>query len=43
MCFINNYNISPVELPFGGYKMSGELCFGFFKTCRDKNVGDRME
>ncbi|XP_066548632.1 4-trimethylaminobutyraldehyde dehydrogenase A [Amia ocellicauda] len=22
-CFINNYNISPVELPFGGYKMSG--------------------
>ncbi|XP_059584301.1 4-trimethylaminobutyraldehyde dehydrogenase isoform X2 [Alligator mississippiensis] len=23
MCFINNYNISPVELPFGGYKMSG--------------------
>lgn len=26
MCFINNYNISPVELPFGGYKSSGELC-----------------
>lgn len=24
MCFINNYNMSPVELPFGGYKMSGE-------------------
>ncbi|XP_077175150.1 4-trimethylaminobutyraldehyde dehydrogenase-like isoform X2 [Paroedura picta] len=23
MCFINNYNITPVELPFGGYKMSG--------------------
>ncbi|KAG8132998.1 putative 4-trimethylaminobutyraldehyde dehydrogenase-like protein [Naja naja] len=23
MCFINNYNVSPVELPFGGYKMSG--------------------
>lgn len=22
-CFINNYNISPVELPFGGYKNSG--------------------
>uniref|UniRef100_A0ACB8F2N2 4-trimethylaminobutyraldehyde dehydrogenase n=1 Tax=Sphaerodactylus townsendi TaxID=933632 RepID=A0ACB8F2N2_9SAUR len=22
MCFINNYNISPVEMPFGGYKMS---------------------
>uniref|UniRef100_A0A3Q2VEK8 Aldehyde dehydrogenase 9 family, member A1a, tandem duplicate 2 n=1 Tax=Haplochromis burtoni TaxID=8153 RepID=A0A3Q2VEK8_HAPBU len=22
-CFINNYNISPIELPFGGYKMSG--------------------
>jgi len=26
MCFINNYNVSPVELPFGGYKASGELC-----------------
>lgn len=25
MCFINNYNVSPVELPFGGYKASGEL------------------
>uniref|UniRef100_A0A2K5Y8W0 Aldehyde dehydrogenase domain-containing protein n=1 Tax=Mandrillus leucophaeus TaxID=9568 RepID=A0A2K5Y8W0_MANLE len=23
-CFINNYNVSPVELPFGGYKKSGE-------------------
>ncbi|XP_005147124.2 4-trimethylaminobutyraldehyde dehydrogenase isoform X1 [Melopsittacus undulatus] len=23
MCFINNYNLSPVELPFGGYKASG--------------------
>ncbi|KAM4629670.1 4-trimethylaminobutyraldehyde dehydrogenase A isoform 1-T2 [Polymixia lowei] len=22
-CFINNYNVSPVEVPFGGYKMSG--------------------
>uniref|UniRef100_A0A669D6E6 Aldehyde dehydrogenase 9 family, member A1a, tandem duplicate 2 n=1 Tax=Oreochromis niloticus TaxID=8128 RepID=A0A669D6E6_ORENI len=22
-CFINNYNINPIELPFGGYKMSG--------------------
>uniref|UniRef100_UPI00398F1F36 4-trimethylaminobutyraldehyde dehydrogenase A n=1 Tax=Pristiophorus japonicus TaxID=55135 RepID=UPI00398F1F36 len=22
-CFINNYNVSPIELPFGGYKMSG--------------------
>ncbi|KAM3605000.1 uncharacterized protein V6R79_019184 [Siganus canaliculatus] len=22
-CFINNYNITPVEVPFGGYKMSG--------------------
>nr|QFF91534.1 aldehyde dehydrogenase 9 family member A1 [Potamotrygon motoro] len=22
-CFINNYNVSPVEIPFGGYKMSG--------------------
>ncbi|XP_051930140.1 4-trimethylaminobutyraldehyde dehydrogenase A [Hippocampus zosterae] len=22
-CYINNYNISSVELPFGGYKMSG--------------------
>ncbi|XP_053103481.1 4-trimethylaminobutyraldehyde dehydrogenase isoform X1 [Hemicordylus capensis] len=23
VCFINNYNVSPVEVPFGGYKMSG--------------------
>lgn len=22
-CYINNYNIYPIELPFGGYKMSG--------------------
>ncbi|XP_063056890.1 4-trimethylaminobutyraldehyde dehydrogenase A [Engraulis encrasicolus] len=22
-CFINNYNVSPTEVPFGGYKMSG--------------------
>ncbi|XP_065124964.1 4-trimethylaminobutyraldehyde dehydrogenase B isoform X1 [Paramisgurnus dabryanus] len=22
-CFINNYNITPVEVPFGGYKASG--------------------
>ncbi|KAM4548573.1 4-trimethylaminobutyraldehyde dehydrogenase A [Odontesthes bonariensis] len=22
-CFINNYNIMPIEVPFGGYKMSG--------------------
>ncbi|XP_063056891.1 4-trimethylaminobutyraldehyde dehydrogenase A-like [Engraulis encrasicolus] len=22
-CFINNYNVGPVEMPFGGYKMSG--------------------
>ncbi|KAH0618183.1 hypothetical protein JD844_017177 [Phrynosoma platyrhinos] len=25
VCYINNYNVSPVELPFGGYKMSGSL------------------
>ncbi|XP_036298901.1 4-trimethylaminobutyraldehyde dehydrogenase isoform X2 [Pipistrellus kuhlii] len=23
VCYINNYNVSPVELPFGGYKKSG--------------------
>ena len=23
ICWINNYNITPVEIPFGGYKMSG--------------------
>jgi betaine-aldehyde dehydrogenase len=23
MCWINNYNVNPVEIPFGGYKMSG--------------------
>uniref|UniRef100_A0A6Q2Y4A4 Aldehyde dehydrogenase domain-containing protein n=1 Tax=Esox lucius TaxID=8010 RepID=A0A6Q2Y4A4_ESOLU len=22
-CFVNNYNITPVEVPFGGFKMSG--------------------
>ena len=22
-CWINNYNITPIELPFGGYKQSG--------------------
>ena len=24
VCYVNNYNVSPVELPFGGYKKSGE-------------------
>lgn len=28
MCFINNYNVGPVELPFGGYKKSGEVRHG---------------
>lgn len=23
ICWVNNYNITPVEMPFGGYKMSG--------------------
>uniref|UniRef100_V9KLR3 4-trimethylaminobutyraldehyde dehydrogenase n=1 Tax=Callorhinchus milii TaxID=7868 RepID=V9KLR3_CALMI len=23
ICFINNYNVNPIEIPFGGYKMSG--------------------
>ena len=22
-CWINNYNLTPAEVPFGGYKMSG--------------------
>jgi betaine-aldehyde dehydrogenase len=22
-CWINNYNITPIEMPFGGYKQSG--------------------
>ena len=22
-CWINNYNLSPAEMPFGGYKQSG--------------------
>lgn len=34
MCFINNYNVSPVELPFGGYKYSGELCVPSPGTCQ---------
>ncbi|EPQ16608.1 4-trimethylaminobutyraldehyde dehydrogenase [Myotis brandtii] len=28
VCFINNYNVSPVELPFGGYKKSGSQPVG---------------
>lgn len=24
-CFINNYNITPVEVPFGGFKTSGNV------------------
>jgi betaine-aldehyde dehydrogenase len=23
VCWINNYNITPIEMPFGGYKESG--------------------
>jgi len=23
VCWINNYNLTPVELPFGGFKQSG--------------------
>ena len=23
ICWINSYNLTPVEVPFGGYKMSG--------------------
>lgn len=40
MCFINNYNISPVELPFGGYKASGEFCLTFpdMTTCQLQGV-----
>ncbi|XP_015276511.1 PREDICTED: 4-trimethylaminobutyraldehyde dehydrogenase [Gekko japonicus] len=40
MCFINNYNISPVELPFGGYKMSGfgrengEAAIGYYSQLK---------
>src|SRR3546814_4401504 len=22
-CWINNYNVTPIEMPFGGYKQSG--------------------
>lgn len=40
--YINNYNIYPVELPFGGYKQSGigrecgELCMQYY--CQSKSV-----
>lgn len=34
-CFINNYNITPVEVPFGGFKMSGTLCL-FSSSSRNK-------
>ena len=23
ICWVNNYNLTPIEVPFGGYKMSG--------------------
>lgn len=40
-CFINNYNITPVEVPFGGYKASGDylnkVLLKFF--CVDSNRG----
>ena len=25
ICFINNYNVTPVQVPFGGFKMSGTV------------------
>lgn len=39
MCFINNYNVSPVELPFGGYKFSGELCVTSPGICQLQGLG----
>lgn len=35
-CFINNYNNSPVEMPFGGYKMSGRLPGGDYNRKSEK-------
>lgn len=31
-CYINNYNVGPVEVPFGGYKMSGTQYATFNET-----------
>lgn len=43
-CYINNYNVNPVELPFGGYKHSGigrecgELCLQYYSQCKSVYV-----
>ncbi|KAF6030001.1 hypothetical protein EB796_011692 [Bugula neritina] len=43
-CYINNYNIYPVELPFGGYKQSGigrecgELCLQYYSQSKSVYV-----
>ena len=30
VCWINNYNVTPIEMPFGGYKQSG---YGRERSC----------
>jgi len=37
-CYINNYNVGPVEVPFGGYKMSGTLSLSFHETIIGENL-----
>ncbi|XP_067938158.1 4-trimethylaminobutyraldehyde dehydrogenase-like [Watersipora subatra] len=43
-CYINNYNVNPVEIPFGGYKQSGigrecgELCLQYYTQSKSVYV-----
>lgn len=42
-CFINNYNITPVEVPFGGYKMSGTVRLGrTSQSGEGEDAGERL-
>lgn len=44
-CFINNYNITPVEVPFGGFKMSGtvlSLC-SFAKSNTEHHISSKSD
>lgn len=36
-CFINNYNITPVEVPFGGFRMSGTVQSSAGKSGAENN------
>lgn len=44
VCYINSYNMNPVEMPFGGYKQSGigrecgELCLQYYSQSKSVYV-----